>query len=329
MNGITVVRELAIENKHGSDVVMLGLNELTDNNQRLQQQSTSSKEMTTDISDRVRQVAGMIDEMVELTTESGRHAQNRSVDLEGLVKTAGTMAQLSSQVEEILQEFRTEFVTRLEDISAKMMAAMEETIRLIQLTLEKVTITGENVNKITGDSTRLGDHIQALMCELGVGGFMGVTDLLSGMKVRVKVGENARSFHGELLERKDNTLYLSLKTDQAFPKPEPCSLQVTVGNVIYSWESAQISGGEKTKEKFEIRPNSRPRILNRHKYPRMDVTNTCLITMQDSGETFRGTIIRCSDNDGIYIVGCQMPEDNRHIMKYVEENLKEGVDTFE
>lgn len=43
MNGITVVRELAIENKHGSDVVMLGLNELTDNNQRLQQQSTSSK----------------------------------------------------------------------------------------------------------------------------------------------------------------------------------------------------------------------------------------------------------------------------------------------
>ena len=96
MNGITVVRELAIENKHGSDVVMLGLNELTDNNQRLQQQSTSSKEMTTDISDRVRQVAGMIDEMVELTTESGRHAQNSSVDLEGLVKTAGTMAQLSS-----------------------------------------------------------------------------------------------------------------------------------------------------------------------------------------------------------------------------------------
>ena len=105
----------------------------------------------------------------------------------------------------------------------------------------------------------------------------------------------------------------------------------------------------------------------------MDITNTCLITMQDSGETFRGkmdnisangfaflvtasaftkskgktvhvkidnfplkdhaevegTIIRCSDNDGIYIVGCQMPEDNRHIMKYVAENLKKGVDTFE
>ena len=31
MNGITVVRELASENKHGSDVVLLGMNELTDN----------------------------------------------------------------------------------------------------------------------------------------------------------------------------------------------------------------------------------------------------------------------------------------------------------
>ena len=32
LDGITVVRELASENKHGSDIVMLGMNELTDNN---------------------------------------------------------------------------------------------------------------------------------------------------------------------------------------------------------------------------------------------------------------------------------------------------------
>ena len=68
MDGITVVRELATENKHGSDVVMLGLNELTDNNNSLQQQSTSSKEMTSDISERVKQVADMIEEMVKLTS---------------------------------------------------------------------------------------------------------------------------------------------------------------------------------------------------------------------------------------------------------------------
>lgn len=33
MDGITVVRELANENKHGSDVVLKGMNNLTNNNQ--------------------------------------------------------------------------------------------------------------------------------------------------------------------------------------------------------------------------------------------------------------------------------------------------------
>ena len=49
MNGITVVRELASENKHGSDVVLLSMNELTDNNGKLQQHTTSSTDMTGDI----------------------------------------------------------------------------------------------------------------------------------------------------------------------------------------------------------------------------------------------------------------------------------------
>ena len=39
-----------------------------------------------------------------------------------------------------------------------------------------------------------------------------------------------------------------------------------------------------------------------------------------------GRILRSSDNDGIYIVGCQMPEDNPAIMKYVEQELKKTDD---
>lgn len=35
-----------------------------------------------------------------------------------------------------------------------------------------------------------------------------------------------------------------------------------------------------------------------------------------------GQIIRCSDNDGVYIVGCQMPEDNYYIMEYVEQMIR-------
>ena len=37
-----------------------------------------------------------------------------------------------------------------------MTSSIEQTLKLIQLTLEKVTLTGENVGKITADSSQLG-----------------------------------------------------------------------------------------------------------------------------------------------------------------------------
>ena len=109
MDGITVVRELASENKHGSDVVVDGMNELTGNNKQLQSHTASSQEMTTDISSQVENVAAMINDMVSLTTESGKHAKVSSEDLEGLAQTAKTMSELSTEVENILTTFRDEF----------------------------------------------------------------------------------------------------------------------------------------------------------------------------------------------------------------------------
>ena len=111
MDGITVVRELATENKHGSDIVVDGMNKLTDNNDQLQSRTASSQEMTGDINSQVQNVASMINDMVSLTAESGKHAKTSSVDLESLVQTAGTMADLSNEVEHILDAFKAEFET--------------------------------------------------------------------------------------------------------------------------------------------------------------------------------------------------------------------------
>lgn len=33
-----------------------------------------------------------------------------------------------------------------------------------------------------------------------------------------------------------------------------------------------------------------------------------------------GTVIRCTDNEGEYIVGCRMPVDHPLVMDYVKEN---------
>lgn len=498
LDGITVVRELAFENKHGADVVMLGMNELTDNNSSLQDCTSSSMDMTTDINDQVQHVAAMIEEMVELTRESGVHAQSSSSDLDSLVETTQLMSRLSSEVDSILHDFKNEFemvkqqtstidsissqtnllalnasieaarageagkgfavvaeeirtlsaetsessgqiqdaLIRLEDTSAKMTSSIEQTLELIQQTMEKVSQTGENVNKINDDSSQLGDHIQnidsamrevetsnsklvknmeqvseivdhmtnciddsdetskrmlskyeesasninsiesvieSLMCELGLSGFMGIEDVEAGMKVIITLKDSATPYHGELIEQNDTGLIVKTNDYISINKKTNCGIQVVVDNVLYCWNTAFIQPDTSHECVYSILINGRPRIKNRRKYPRIDASNTCTITMANSGESYsgqldnisangfaftssapvftnakgesltikidnfalasrnvlEGKIIRCSDHDGVYIVGCQMPEDNVYIMEYIESRLRDGATSFQ
>lgn len=490
MDGITVVRELATENKHGSDIVVDGMNKLTDHNGQLQSRTASSQEMTGDINSQVQNVASMINDMVSLTAESGKHAKTSSVDLESLVQTAGTMADLSNEVEHILDAFKAEFETvkqetgtidsissqtnllalnasieaarageagkgfsvvaeqirklstetkdssgqisealsRLDEISGKMTSSIEETLKLIQVTLEKVTQTGENVNKITQDSSLLGEHIQTidsamkevessnrqlvenmeqvssivetmttcisdsdetskrmlskyeesasninnienviqeLMCELGIGGFMGLDDIHAGMKAKVILPKHLErmEYHGEVRSVAENSISLILSDNPQLNGSETCKVQVTVDNVLYCWDQAQIQADTASgSHAYVLQLSARPEIKNRRKYPRADVSNPCTITLKDSDTTFSGQldnisangfaflirdpffmdhkhadvaidiqnfalsdqshleghVIRCSDDEGVYIVGCQMPEDNYAIRNYVD-----------
>lgn len=493
MDGITVVRELATENKHGSDIVVDGMNKLTDHNGQLQSRTASSQEMTGDINSQVQNVASMINDMVSLTAESGKHAKTSSVDLESLVQTARTMADLSNEVEHILDAFKAEFETvkqetgtidsissqtnllalnasieaarageagkgfsvvaeqirklstetkdssgqisealsRLDEISGKMTSSIEETLKLIQVTLEKVTQTGENVNKITQDSSLLGEHIQTidsamkevessnrqlvenmeqvssivetmttcisdsdetskrmlskyeesasninnienviqeLMCELGIGGFMGLDDIHAGMKAKVILPKHLErmEYHGEVRSVAENSISLILSDDPQLNGSKTCKVQVTVDNVLYCWDQAQIQADTASgSHVYALQLSARPEIKNRRKYPRADVSNPCTITLKDSDTTFSGQldnisangfaflirdpffmdhkhadvaidiqnfalsdqshleghVIRCSDDEGVYIVGCQMPEDNYAIRNYVDSLL--------
>lgn len=493
LEGITVVRELASENKHGSDIVMLGMNELTENNTILQNSTTSSTQMTSEIREQVENVVSLIGEMVKLVEKSESHASVSAEDLKSLVNTSRTMSELSTELENVLQDFNHEFdmvkretgtiekitnqtnllalnasieaarageagrgfavvadqirtlstethassgqireaLSRLDSTSAKMTASIEETLKLIQVTLEKVTQTGDNVNQITSDSTQLGKHIQVvdnaikevessntqlvsnmeqvsdivekitdciahssqtsermlskyeetadniniiedvmenMMCDLGIGGFMGIEDIQPGMKLELQLtGQGEEKYLGELIQQIPEGLMVSCQKKLILKEKTSCSLQIIAGNILYCWDKATIvpdtADGPHT---FKIAITTRPRINNRRKYPRMELENACIIRFKGSDTEYpatmdnisangfaflakdrifaeskeaeitvtiqnfalpshnvlEGRIIRCSDDNGLYIVGCQMPEDNFYIYEYVEQTLK-------
>lgn len=430
-NGITVVRELASENTHGATIVVDSLNRLSDHNSDLQNSTTSSNEMTSDIHAQVNHVAEMIEQMVSLTSTSVQHAKVSSEDLADLVTTTNTMASLSGEIEQTLQNFKSEFamvknetgvienitsqtnllalnasieaarvgesgkgfavvadqirtlseetksssnqirqaLEHLEETSERMTASMEETLKLIQLTLTKVTQTGKSMTEIASDTNKIGENIQvidhamkeveasnihlvdnlnqvtdivgdmttcisdsneinnrmlskydesansinsietvieSLMCELGIGGFMGTEDVQPGMKLSVAL-KDGKNYYGEVLTRENNTLSITLANAPKLTEVTECKLQVTIEGKL---DNLSANG-------FAFLTHNNYFATHKGVDIRVKIHNFDL----PQHDVLEGRVIRCSDNEGLYIVGCQMPGDDFFIRDYVKGKL--------
>ena len=115
VDGVTVVRELAEENKVGANNVVKEMNELSNNNGVLNDKTMSSIEMTNVIDTQVNNVSELMEQVVELIEASIEHANISSEELEEVVETTSKMAELSNEVEHILEEFKKEFANVKEE----------------------------------------------------------------------------------------------------------------------------------------------------------------------------------------------------------------------
>ena len=499
VDGVTVVRELADENKQGANNVVKDMGTLAKNNDILNDKTVSSIEMTKVIDTQVKDVSDLMEEFSKLIEKSVEHADLSADELTEVVDITNRMSVLSSKIETILETFKKEFenvkqetstiegitsqtnllalnasieaarageagkgfavvadqirslssgtqdssnsimeaLSHLEATSDEMLESITETVELIQLNIEKVSTVNKSVSDITSDATSLGDNIKIvdsavkqvensnetltanmnqvgeimqimtesinnaeqttktmlskyeasarsatdiesvvgeLMEELGIGGFMNVSDIKSGMKFRmvIEVQTNAREeYTGEVVDRKDNNVYININNRAAFDDKRrnlKCSFNAVVDNVLYCWNGIAIhnvKAGEKGQFKLTIDTN--PQVYNRRKYPRMPLDNKCTISVDGTDITYyghmvnisangfafsvndssfenmkgknivieidnfdvikdkeiQGCIIRCSNDEGNYIVGCRMPEDSNEIKDYVNKNYSE------
>lgn len=109
VDGVTVVRELADENREGANNVVDSMTDLAANNDMLQIRTDSSLDMTQKINTQVENVAGLINQMVTLTEESVKDANDSTQQLAAVVESTNVMAELSAEVENILRDFKAEF----------------------------------------------------------------------------------------------------------------------------------------------------------------------------------------------------------------------------
>ena len=108
------------------------------------------------------QINGTID---SISSQNNLLALNASIEAARAGEAGKGFSVVAEQIRKLSTETKdssgqiSEALSRLDEISGKMTSSIEETLKLIQVTLEKVTQTGENVNKITQDSSLLGEHI--------------------------------------------------------------------------------------------------------------------------------------------------------------------------
>lgn len=114
VDGVTIVRDLADENKHSANTVVGNMEELTEQNAVLFGKTESSIHMTGDIQKQVENIAAMISQMVLLVDETNEHAGTSSKELAEVVRSTHTMAELSGDVGRIVEEFSEEF-TRVKE----------------------------------------------------------------------------------------------------------------------------------------------------------------------------------------------------------------------
>ena len=109
VDGVAVVRELAEENKDGAGIVVESMEDLVEKSNLLSQKIDSSMSMSEDIDHQVADVAELIDRIVELSEKSTSQANESNRELENAVLATNKMAQLSADVEVVLNEFKNHF----------------------------------------------------------------------------------------------------------------------------------------------------------------------------------------------------------------------------
>ena len=343
------IRALSTETKTSSSEIQSALDRLAVISDKMLSSIGETLSLIQVTLDKIKQTSESISLITSDSTQIEDHIHIIDTAIKDVESANKQLVSNMSQVSDIVDTM-TECITNSRDISSRIVSKYDE--------------SATNIN--TMENT-----IQALMCELGVGGFMGIEDIKTGMKASAILkgthGENVE-YHGTIKTHNDNCITLELeKALPAVNSAIECDMLVTVGNVIYRWENAKISADKKASATTGIVTiTTRPQILNRRKYPRIDMNNHCTITVKGTDETFEGKldnlsangfaflskdrffsnnkgkivtvsidnfdlpahsvlegqIIRCSDNDGVYIVGCQMPEDNYYIMEYVEQMIR-------
>lgn len=151
---------------------------------------------------------------------------------------------------------------------------------------------------------------------------MNISDVKKGMILSIEAADT-KTYKAEVSEvTSDGILVQALKPADDFfdsrAKDEKYEVCIVVDNALYMWQNIKVTSTK--KDGFAISSPAQEFADVIGKQIEIEIQGFDLL----NGKSLRGIVTRCTEDEGKYIMGCRMPENNAKIGDYVKSKLSKS-----
>ena len=270
----------------------------------------------------------------------------------------------SNKIKNSVNEISTSMLN-VETSNRVMLDNMTEISTITDEVVQKIERTNKTSSSIYRRNEETSAHViniesvvGHLVEELGSSGFMSVSDVKEGMFVNLVNKKMNKKIKGTVKSAEDDMILVLLSDTLTNFSSRDYTLSITVNNTVYNWG---IEGIERCHNYYSIKVSGTPKVANRRRHPRLNLSNECSFTTKEKqgkgwlsnistgglafnskeklevghlvrlnisnfdilkDETLVGCIIRISDDKGTYNYGVRLLDDNATLEKYVLSRTK-------
>ena len=283
------IRNLSEETQNSSNKIMEALNHLEETSVRMTKSVTQMIELITETMNKINEVDKSVVSISEDSEQLNRNILQIDSAIKDVEQSNDSLVNNMQQISEVM-----------DDIQSRVDTATANTNSM----LKKYEETTINVGKIE-------ESVGNLVVHLGEGGFMGIQDARPGNKISIitldESGKANRDYYGEVVEQQNREVIIDV-TPNTIDIPVGgsiiCHIQMTVGNVMYSWQDVAVSAVNKGgKICYLARTVDNPKVMNRKKNKRMELDCPCHITIDGDDKVYSGKMLDISANGMAFITG--------------------------
>lgn len=300
VDGVSVVRDLAGENRDSANRVVHSMRDLAENNRDLHDSTLSSLEMTRKISDQVDNMATLVTEMSELVEKTIAHAGTGAEELDDTIRSTNEMAVLSKEVNRILEDFKVEFHRVQSETSSIEKIASQTNLLALNASVEAARagaagkgfkVVADEIRSLSQNTAASSTSIMSALAMLSatsekmttsISKTLLLVDESLGKMTQVSESVSGINDDSAMLGSSIQTVDSTMKEIESSNRSMVETMQrlCTVMDVM----NDSVSKAEETAEDM------------RRKYPRLPMTNACSILSETSRRSASGSLVNISGN---------------------------------